>query len=206
MGPLDGPSPAEGSARSRAQESAGQWSTATAKVAGLALRRCSGWWNGSAGCSGSADAGQWPRRPGPIVRPRIRVSVRSAVARFHRRSARTGNRWLGRIRSRPDGKGLMAPARYDRRFFSTREVPPMPLIIPAVPDHRAVLHDRDVRDHRALPKAHLHVHLEGVMRPDTLKHLAAGSRVTVPPPLEPRHVRRFRRSLCGGHRGAPGAR
>ena len=53
---------------------------------------------------------------------------------------------------------------------------------PAVPDHRVVPQGRAVRDLRVLPKAHLHVHLEGAMRPDTLKQLAAGYGVTVPPP------------------------
>jgi adenosine deaminase len=39
-----------------------------------------------------------------------------------------------------------------------------------------------VRDLRALPKAHLHVHLEGAMRADTLTALAAAYGVSVPPP------------------------
>ena len=56
--------------------------------------------------------------------------------------------------------------------------------IPAVPDHDAVLRGGAVRDLRALPKAHLHVHLEGAMRPDTLNQLAAGYGVTIPPPRQ----------------------
>jgi adenosine deaminase len=38
-----------------------------------------------------------------------------------------------------------------------------------------------MRDLRALPKAHLHVHLEGAMRPSTLRDLAADLGVQVPP-------------------------
>src|SRR5579862_1946611 len=38
-----------------------------------------------------------------------------------------------------------------------------------------------VRDLRSLPKAHLHVHLEGAMRPNTLRGLADEVGVEVPP-------------------------
>lgn len=37
------------------------------------------------------------------------------------------------------------------------------------------------RDLRSLPKAHLHIHLEGAMRPETLRELAATDGVEVPP-------------------------
>jgi len=40
-----------------------------------------------------------------------------------------------------------------------------------------------VRDLRALPKAHLHLHLTGAMRPATLAHLAARHGLRTPPPL-----------------------
>lgn len=40
---------------------------------------------------------------------------------------------------------------------------------------------RSMRDLRALPKAHLHLHLEGAMRPSTLRGLAADLGVGVPP-------------------------
>ena len=78
----------------------------------------------------------------------------------------------------------MALARCVRSSQSTHEVPPTPSTVPAVRDHRAVHHDPAVRDLRALPKAHLHVHLEGAMRPHTLNHLAGRYGVTVPPPRE----------------------
>jgi adenosine deaminase len=38
-----------------------------------------------------------------------------------------------------------------------------------------------MRDLRALPKAHLHLHLEGAMRPDTLRELAQVVGIDVPP-------------------------
>jgi adenosine deaminase len=38
-----------------------------------------------------------------------------------------------------------------------------------------------MRDLRQLPKAHLHIHLEGAMRPDTLHELAAAASIEVPP-------------------------
>jgi adenosine deaminase len=38
------------------------------------------------------------------------------------------------------------------------------------------------RDLRALPKAHLHVHVESTIRPDTLRELADANGVPVPPP------------------------
>jgi adenosine deaminase len=38
-----------------------------------------------------------------------------------------------------------------------------------------------MRDLRGLPKAHLHLHLEGSMRPSTLHDLAADAGVEVPP-------------------------
>jgi adenosine deaminase len=44
---------------------------------------------------------------------------------------------------------------------------------------------REPRDLSALPKAHLHLHLTGAMRPATLAELAARRRLAVPPPLAP---------------------
>jgi adenosine deaminase len=41
------------------------------------------------------------------------------------------------------------------------------------------------RDVRGLPKAHLHLHLTGAMRPATLTELAAHHDIAVPPPLPP---------------------
>ncbi|HEV7523507.1 MAG TPA: adenosine deaminase, partial [Acidimicrobiia bacterium] len=38
-----------------------------------------------------------------------------------------------------------------------------------------------MRDLRGLPKAHLHIHLEGAMRPDTLRELADAAGIEVPP-------------------------
>src|ERR1700690_2593259 len=38
-----------------------------------------------------------------------------------------------------------------------------------------------MRDLRTLPKAHLHIHLEGAMRPSTLRDLADEQGVEVPP-------------------------
>jgi adenosine deaminase len=38
-----------------------------------------------------------------------------------------------------------------------------------------------VRDLRQLPKAHLHIHLEGAMRPETLRELAEAAGIEVPP-------------------------
>ncbi len=46
-----------------------------------------------------------------------------------------------------------------------------------------VLADRSKRDLRTLPKAHLHVHLEGAMRPETLAELS--ERHGLPEPLQP---------------------
>ena len=42
-----------------------------------------------------------------------------------------------------------------------------------------------VSDLQSLPKANLHLHLTGAMRPTTLAELAAGHGLTVPPPLPP---------------------
>src|SRR5689334_1665363 len=38
-----------------------------------------------------------------------------------------------------------------------------------------------MRDLRGLPKAHLHIHLEGAMRPETLRELAGAAGIDVPP-------------------------
>jgi adenosine deaminase len=38
-----------------------------------------------------------------------------------------------------------------------------------------------MRDLRGLPKAHLHIHLEGAMRPETLRELAGAAGIEVPP-------------------------
>jgi adenosine deaminase len=46
-----------------------------------------------------------------------------------------------------------------------------------------VRHDRGVRDLASLPKAHLHLHLTGGMRPATLMQLAAEQHRTLPPGL-----------------------
>ena len=58
----------------------------------------------------------------------------------------------------------------------------MPSTDPVVPDHQALPRDGAARDLRVLPKAHLHVHLEGAMRRDTLNRLAARYGVTISPP------------------------
>ncbi|HEY3833834.1 MAG TPA: adenosine deaminase [Acidimicrobiia bacterium] len=47
-------------------------------------------------------------------------------------------------------------------------------------DGRAAVHDPHVRDLRVLPKAHLHVHTEGAMRPATLAELAGAAGIAVP--------------------------
>ncbi len=50
-----------------------------------------------------------------------------------------------------------------------------------------------MRDLRTLPKAHLHLHLTGALRPGTLAEFAARDGLTLPPPMQPGVVHEFTR-------------
>src|SRR5689334_22607381 len=66
----------------------------------------------------------------------------------------------------------------------------------AVPPQR----DEGTRSITALPKAHLHLHFTGSMRPQTLKELAAKHRIRLPESLREHHLLRLTPDVRGWFR------